>query len=84
MNKAWKHIIDSFDIETVLLCQSKEEGYHLAKQLAAEHGFKNYDVVYLEYLNKMARIRLRINVSQLGSSYSWLSENANSVVNEMG
>lgn len=82
MKKAWKQIVDSFDIEVVLICDSKEDGYHLAKQLAEEHGFNDYDVVFIEYLNKMARIRLRINVSQVGSHYSWLSEKVNSLDNE--
>jgi len=66
-------VVDSLDIETFILCQSEEEGKKLGIQLMKDLGFRDTDVVFIEYGNGGARIRLRANIFKAGDYYKWLN-----------
>jgi hypothetical protein len=64
-------VVDSLDIETFIVCQSEEEGKKLGIQLMKDLGFRDTDVVFIEYGNGGARIRLRANIFKPGDQYRW-------------
>ena len=66
------HIVDSLDIETFIVCKNEKEGKKIGVQLMKGLGFKDTDVVFIEYGNGGARIRLRANVFKAGDHYKWL------------
>jgi hypothetical protein len=68
----FSHIVDAVDVETVLLCGSEAEAKRLAMELLKELGFKQGDIIALEFTGMSARVRLRGNVSKPGDHYSWL------------
>ena len=65
-------VIDSLDIETFIVCQDEEEGKKLGFQLMKDLGFKDVDVVFIEYGNGGARVRIRANIFKPGDHYKWL------------
>ncbi|MBA3063622.1 hypothetical protein KKB17_02775 [bacterium] len=68
-------VIDSLDIETFIVCQDEKEGKKLGHQLMKDLGFKDTDIVFIEYGNGGARIRLRANIFKAGDHYGWLDFN---------
>ena len=72
-------VIDSLDIETFIVCQNEEEGKKLGHQLMKDLGFKDVDVVFIEYGNGGVRIRLRANIFKPGDHYKWLNSKNNIV-----
>jgi hypothetical protein len=72
-------VVDSLDIETFIMCQNEEEGKKLGFQLMRDLGFKDIDVVFIEYGNGGVRIRLRANIFKPGDYYKWLNSK-NSIV----
>ena len=66
-------VVDSLDIETFIVCQDEEEGEKLGIQLMKDLGFRDADVVFIEYGNGGARIRLRANIFKAGDQYRWLN-----------
>ena len=65
-------IVDSLDIETFIVCKNEEEGKKLGIQLMEDLGFKDVDVVFIEYGNGGARVRLRANIFKPGDHCKWL------------
>jgi len=65
-------IVDSLDIETFIVCKNEEEGKKLGIQLMEDLGFKDVDVVFIEYGNGGVRVRLRANIFKPGDHYKWL------------
>ena len=65
-------IVDSLDMETFIACKSEEEGKKLGLAMIKNLGFKDVDVVFIEFLGSGARIRLRANIYKPGDSYGWL------------
>ena len=65
-------VVDSLDIETFIVCKNEEEGKKLGIQLMEDLGFKDVDVVFIEYGNGGARVRLRANIFKPGDHYKWL------------
>jgi len=65
-------VVDSLDIETFIICQDEEEGKKLGIQLMKDLGFRDTDVVFIEYGNGGARVRLRANIFKPGDHYKWL------------
>ena len=65
-------VVDSLDIETFIICQDEEEGKKLGQQLMKDLGFRDTDVVFIEYGNGGARVRLRANIFKPGDHYKWL------------
>lgn len=66
------HIIDSLDIETFIACETEEEGKRLGLAIMENLGFRDIDVVFIEFRGSGARIRLRANIYKPGDSYEWL------------
>lgn len=65
-------IVDSLDIETFIVCKDEEEGKKLGLAMMKNLGFKDVDVVFIEFSGSGARIRLRANIYKPGDSYGWL------------
>jgi hypothetical protein len=65
-------VVDAIDVETYLVCDSKEEGGRLGVQLLKDLGFTDVDAVYVGYANGGARVRLRANVHRPGAAYAWM------------
>jgi hypothetical protein len=68
-----ERIVDSLDIETFIVCKSEEEGKRLGLAIMEKLGFKDTDVVFIEFLGSGARIRMRANIYKPGDSYGWLN-----------
>jgi len=73
-NAPISHVVDALDVETYLVCDSKEEGSRLGIQLLKDLGFKDVDAVYVGWSNGGARVRLRANIHRPGDTYAWLPE----------
>jgi len=54
------------------VCKNEEEGKKLGIQLMEDLGFKDVDVVFIEYGNGGVRVRLRANIFKPGDHYKWL------------
>lgn len=65
-------IMDGLDIETFLICGSEEEGRQLAVQLVKEWGFKDVDIVFIQFQGPGVRVRVRAYVHRSGDVYGWL------------
>lgn len=65
-------IVDSLDIETFIICHSEEEGRRIGLALMEQLGFRDTDIVFIEFLGSGARIRIRANIYKPGDSYGWL------------
>jgi len=68
-----ERIVDSLDIETFIVCKSEEEGKRLGLAIMEKFGFKDIDIVFIEFLGSGARIRMRANIYKPGDSYGWLN-----------
>lgn len=71
-NSVLNRIIDSLDIETFIACKSEEEGRRLGLALMDKLGFRDADIVFIEFLGSGARIRIRANIYKPGDCYGWL------------
>lgn len=70
---ALNRVVDSLDVETFIVCQGEEEGKKLGIQLMKDLGFRDADVVFIEYGNGGVRVRLRANIFKPGDYYKWLN-----------
>lgn len=66
-------VVDSLDVETFIVCKNEEEGKKLGIQLMKDLGFRDTDVVFIEYGNGGVRVRLRVNIFKPGDYYKWLN-----------
>jgi hypothetical protein len=66
-------IVDSLDVETFIACKSEEEGKRIGLAIMEKLGFKDTDIVFIEFLGSGARIRMRANIYKPGDSYGWLN-----------
>lgn len=64
--------MDAVDVETYFACKSEAEAKKLSMELMEELGFKDVNIVFLQYQGPGARVRLRGYVYKPGDSYSWL------------
>ncbi|KJS22327.1 MAG: hypothetical protein VR72_06525 [Clostridiaceae bacterium BRH_c20a] len=69
---ALKRVIDALDVETFLVCESEEEGKKLALAMMKNLGFKDVDLVFIEFIGSGARIRARAYMHRPGDQYGWL------------
>ncbi|MEC9488128.1 MAG: hypothetical protein UMV23_01435 [Halanaerobium sp.] len=72
MPEAMKRVLDAVDVETFLVCKGEEQGKKLAKQLMEELGFRDADIVFLEFQGPGIRVRLRGYLQRPGDNYRWL------------
>jgi len=75
-------VVDSLDVETYIVCKGEEEGKKLGIQLMKDLGFRDTDVVFIEYGNGGARVRLRANIFKPGDHYKWLDSTNSHVKRE--
>lgn len=66
-------IVDSLDFETFVACQNEEEGKQIGRAIMERLGFRDVDIVFIEFLGTGARIRIRANIYKPGDSYEWLN-----------
>jgi len=71
VQKALSRVLDALDVETFLLCDTREEGLALGLGLMKGLGFEDVDVVFCEQGGPGVRIRLRAYLSRPGSDYPW-------------
>lgn len=69
-------IVDAFDIETFMVCKSKEEGKSLILEFIRRMGFEDIDVVSNDFRGFGSRIRARVYINRPGVDYAWLSDQA--------
>jgi len=72
MSDVLKHIMDALDMETFLVCESEEEGRNLGLKLMKDLGFKDVDIVFIEFNGVGARVRARAYIHRAGDVYPWL------------
>ncbi len=66
-------IVDSLDLETFIVCDTEEEGKRIGLAIMERLGFRDTDIVFIEFLGSGARIRLRANIYKPGDSYEWFN-----------
>lgn len=71
-NNILTRIVDSLDIETFIACKNEEEGRMMGLAIMNKLGFRDTDIVFIEFLGCGARIRMRANIHKPGDSYGWL------------
>ncbi len=79
MAKALDRVLDAVDVETFLLCETRDEGVELGLRLMKELGFDDPDVVFCEQGGPGVRIRLRAYLSRPGSNYPWIGQHQHDV-----
>ncbi|OAT85233.1 hypothetical protein [Desulfotomaculum copahuensis] len=72
MSKVMDNIMDALDLETFLVCGSEEEGRRLTLQMVKELGFKDADIVFIQFQGPGVRVRARAYVHRSGDVYGWL------------
>ena len=72
MSKVLEKIMDAVDVETYIACNSEEEGKKLALQMMDELGFKEVNLVFIQYQGPGARVRIRGYIYKPGDKYKWL------------
>ena len=64
--------MDALDLETFLVCESEEEGRNLGLTLMKDLGFKDVDIVFIDFIGVGARLRARAYIHRAGDNYPWL------------
>jgi len=64
-------VVDAIDLETVVICSSEAEAKGIGLELLKELGFKDGDIISVEFTGMSARLRLRGNVFKPGDEYQW-------------
>jgi len=77
MTDPFASIVDAFDIETFMLCETKEEGKSLMLDFLRRLGFEDIDVVSNDFRGFGSRLRARVYVNRPGADYTWLQEPVN-------
>ena len=77
MSNALDNVLDALDVETFLVCESEEEGKNLGLTLMKDLGFKNVDIVFVQFIGVGARIRARAYIHKAGDVYPWLDLDKN-------
>jgi len=72
LSRILERIMDAIDIETFLVCSSEDEGRRLTLQLFREMGFKDVDIVFIQFQGPGVRLRARAYVHRPGDAYGWL------------
>lgn len=67
-----QQVMDALDVETFLVCSSEEEGRKLILELMKGLGFKDIDVVFIQYMGPGVRVRARAYLHRAGDRYGWL------------
>jgi hypothetical protein len=70
-DKIFNRVVDAIDLETVVLCKSEAEAKGIGHELVKALGFKDGDIVSVEFTGMSARLRLRGNVFKPADEYHW-------------
>ncbi|HMM20137.1 MAG TPA: hypothetical protein PKA10_05305 [Selenomonadales bacterium] len=76
MHRALERVMDALDVETFFVCPTEEEGRRLMMGLLKEMGFKDVDIVFVEYEGPGVRVRGRAYVYRPADRYRWLLNEA--------
>jgi hypothetical protein len=71
MPHAFDRVVDAIDIETCLVARDAEEAWAAAEALLAALGLTRGDIVFLEQMGRVARVRLRAYAHRPGDTYRW-------------
>lgn len=74
MGAVLEKVMDALDVETFLVCSSEEEGKKLTLDLMKDLGFKDVDIVFIEFRGPGVRVRSRAYLHRAGDRYGWLLE----------
>ncbi len=72
MDKALERVMDALDVETFFVCGSEEAGRKYMLGLLKGFGFKDVDIVFVQYEGPGVRVRGRAYVYRPADRYSWL------------
>lgn len=72
MSKAIEKVMDAVDLETFIVSENEEEGKKTALTLMKELGFKDVDLVFIQFQGTGVRVRLRGYIYKPGDRYKWL------------
>ncbi|MGB9839595.1 hypothetical protein [Thermovenabulum sp.] len=72
MSKMLEKVMDAVDLETFIVAKNEEEGRKMALSLMRELGFKDVDLVFIQFQGAGVRVRLRGYVYKPGDQYKWL------------
>lgn len=72
MLQSLERVMDAFDVETLLVCGSEEEGRCLMLDILKGFGFTDVDVVFAQFEGPGVRIRGRAYVHRPADKYQWL------------
>lgn len=64
--------MDAVDVETYFACKSEDEAKKLSMELMEELGFKDVNIVFVQFQGPGARVRIRGYIYKPGDSYGWL------------
>jgi len=67
----FNRVVDAIDLETVILCTSEAEAKGIGLELLKALGFKDGDIVSVDFTGMSARVRLRGNIFKPGDKYNW-------------
>ncbi|QNB45225.1 hypothetical protein BR63_02175 [Thermanaerosceptrum fracticalcis] len=67
-----QQVMDALDVETFLVCSCEDEGRKLIMELMKDIGFKDIDVVFIEFMGPGVRVRARAYLHRAGDRYGWL------------
>ena len=69
--RIFNKVVDAVDLETVVVCRDETEARGIGFELLKALGFKDGDIVSVEFTGMSARLRLRGNVFEPGDEYCW-------------
>lgn len=72
MSKVLNKVMDAVDVETYFACKSEDEAKKLSMELMEELGFKDVNIVFVQFQGPGARVRIRGYIYKPGDSYGWL------------
>lgn len=73
MDSAFDRVMDAVDVETYLVCSSREEGQAMARRLGREMNLGDVDVMFEDFDGYGVRVRMRAMIHKPASRYAWLA-----------
>lgn len=65
-------IVDGMDFETFIRAQNESEAKSIMINIIEKFGFKDIDIVFVEWKGSGARVRARAYIHRAGDNYAWL------------
>ncbi len=65
-------IVDGLDFETFIRARHEAEAKSIMIEIIEKLGFKDVDIVFLEWKGSGARVRARAYIHRAGDDYAWL------------